>query len=158
MRRSTLALTLAVLTTIFVTGCAHSPRVMDETSSMLTIRSDYLETNPDGPFNSHIMSGEVVKGMNYVEVLASWGVPHARYRTNVGEDEVEYWHYLARDDVSKDWTQYTFVFEKKSLVEWDMMRHVSKNGSLAYWGTDEPALYPRLQDVTRESHTAFVKK
>jgi len=156
---STIAFAFAVVATLLVAaGCAHSPRVIDESPSMLTIRADYLQSNPDGPYNEHIHSGEVVKGMNYIEVLASWGVPDARYRTEPGEIEVEYWHYLSLDEISHDWTQHTFVFEKKKLVEWDVMRHVSHTGSLTHWTVDERPIHPRLESPTRNSSIVSVKK
>ena len=139
-------------------GCAHSPKVIDESPSMLTIRADYLEANPEGRYNKYIKNGEVTQGMNYVEVLAAWGVPHARYRTEAGPNEVEYWHYLAEDEVSHDWTQYTFVFEKRALAEWDVTRHNSQAGSLSPWSIDDAPIYPRIESETRCSRTVFVKK
>ena len=38
---------------------------------------------------------------------------------------------MARDEVSRDWIQYTFVFEGDALAEWEMMRQASKGRALA---------------------------
>ncbi len=157
LSRFTLTAVLAI-TCLIVTGCAHTPRNIDESRSVLTIRADYLASNPDGPYNQYITRGEVVKGMSYVDVLASWGVPRARYRTDVEQNEVEYWHYFTLDDVSRDWTQFTFVFEKKVLTEWDVIRHVTKNGSLSHWRIGDQPVHPGLDIPTREMGLSATRK
>jgi len=136
----------ACLAVWLAASCAYSPRVLDEDAAVLSIRTDYLKSNPDGIYNDYIRRGEVVKGMTYVEVLASWGFPASRLR--VPERNLEYWRYVARDDVSLDWAQYTFVFEGPSLIEWQMTRHTSKGRAMEPIEFSDPtgppaeAMYP----------------
>jgi hypothetical protein len=159
MSRTSTMILIAVVMALISTGCAHSPRAIEVSPSVLAIRGDFLDSNPDGPFNIYIERGEVVRGMNFVEVLASWGAPRARYRTEsetVGT--VEYWHYFWRDETSQDWTQFTFVFERKQLAEWDITRHVSKNGSLSVWRAQDSPVHPVLDPPVGTSSLNTVKK
>jgi hypothetical protein len=114
---------------VILASCAYSPRVADESATVLSIRADYLRSNPGGRYNEYINRGEVVKGMNYVEVLASWGFPQSRLR--LSERDFEYWRYVARDDATGDWIQYTFVFEGPALFEWESTRHTTKGRAMA---------------------------
>ena len=61
-----------------IVSCSHAPKVLNETDTVLQIREDYLRANPNGPFNERIARGEVEKGMNFLEVLAAWGLPDTR--------------------------------------------------------------------------------
>ena len=149
-------LMLACLACLVVSGCAYNPRVINETESVLSIRADYLRANPDGEFNAHIIKGEVVKGMNFMEVLASWGLPDSRM--NKKENELEYWGYFARDDESLDWILYTFTFEKTALVEWDATRHVAKAQTLTHWHTRETIDWPKVTDIRRDPDTWALRK
>jgi len=140
-----------IVAALLGTGCAHTPRSFDESPATLAIRADYLGTHPAGPFNAQIARGEVGKGMSFLEVLAAWGVPEWRARTEDARFEV--WGYVARDEGSQDWTRYTFTFEKKTLVEWETTRHVIKGHALAQWETREVPVWveapqPRSVDLT----------
>lgn len=123
-------------------GCSYTPRTLNESASVLEIRSDYLASNPGGEFNDFIRKGEVTRGMNYTEVLASWGAPDARIRTNDNKGELEAWSYTALDDINGDWIQFTFQFEKKVLADWDVHRHVTMNGRLSNWSVVNPGVLP----------------
>ncbi len=127
---------LVLIAGAVLSSCAHSPRVIDENEAVLSIRTDYLRSNPAGPYNDFIRRGEVVKGMNYVEVLAAWGFPESRLR--VPERSAEYWRYVSRDELSRDWIQYTFVFEGDALAEWEMMRQASKGRAVSLVEFPEP--------------------
>jgi len=135
---------LAIIAGFVVAGCAHAPRMGNETESVLTIREDYLRAYPDGAYNEYIRRGEVTKGMNFIEVLASWGVPDRRLHSEEKNIPVEYWSYLSMDEASLDWVRYTFAFEKKHLVEWDLTRHNNKYGTLSQWSLSDvtPAIDP----------------
>jgi hypothetical protein len=146
---------LAVVTTAVLASCAYSPRVIEENDAVLSIRTDYLRSNPTGKFNDFIKRGEVVKGMNYVEVLASWGFPEARLR--VADRGLEYWRYVTRDDASRDWVQYTFVFEGNALAEWEMMRHNSKTRAMAQIEFRDATGIPTEEMYPPESSAALRK-
>jgi hypothetical protein len=154
-RESTIRALLFIVAATFLPSCAHSPRVIDESEAVLSIRKDYLRSNPDGRFNDFIERGEVVKGMSYVEVLAAWGFPEARL--NIPERSTEYWRYVARDDLSRDWVEYTFVFQKNLLSEWEMIRHPSKGRAMAHIEFRDPTELPDGRMFPPET-SAAVKK
>lgn len=124
-------------------GCAHAPRVINETDSVRQIRGQFLKANPNGPYNDHVARGEVVAGMGFIEVLASWGLPDSRWRSKAGE--LEYWSYFTRDADSGDWVGYTFTFEENAVSEWAMTRHVVKNGALFPWDLPQHAVTPQAR-------------
>ena len=112
-------------------ACSHTPRAINDDNSILQMRQDYLLAHPGGAYDEYITRGEVVRGMNYLEVSASWGIPETRRRSR--DQKLEYWTFYEKDDVSGDWMRYTFVFEKGALSDWQMARHFTKNGELSQW-------------------------
>ena len=77
-----LRLTLLVVTAIGLTAsCAHVPRMQNNDPETATLRAQYLRENPNGAHNAEIQRGEVSRGMNAMEVLASWGIPE-RFRSS----------------------------------------------------------------------------
>jgi hypothetical protein len=139
-RTSVFLIILVAAALSVMASCAYAPRVAEENDDILSIRDDYIRAHPDGRHNEFILRGEVVKGMKYLEVLASWGYPEARLR--VPERKLEYWRYLALDDASRDWLQYTFIFEKDELIEWEMTRHATKGRAMADIEFDDPTAPP----------------
>jgi hypothetical protein len=87
------------------------------------LREEFFETHPNGVYNEFIARGEVVRGMDFLEVLASWGNPTKREKPS---PDVEYWVYLEEYEETKDWVQYKFVFRKSLLDNWEVARHVAQ--------------------------------
>jgi len=115
---------LRALPFIFVAltlACSHNPRRGDsgESEYIQMLRSEFFKTNPNGVYNEYIERGEVVRGMDFLEVLASWGNPIKREKPS---PNVEYWVYLEEDEDSKDWIEYKFVFKKSLLDDWELFR------------------------------------
>jgi len=142
--RGFIHITLLLAFTFVLAGCSYSPRTLNESASVLEVRNDYLTSNPEGEYNEFIRKGEVTRGMDYTEVLASWGAPDARIRTNDNKGELEAWSYTVIDDINGDWIQFTFKFEKKFLIDWDVQRHVTMNGRLAGWEIVNPHVLPAV--------------
>jgi hypothetical protein len=121
------AVFLALATIAPLTSCSPNPRIISGTESdyLLQLRAEYLAANPDGAYNEYIKRGEVVKGMDILEVLASWGHPEVRKKENA---LTEHWIYREVDEDSKDWVLFTFTFRRTVLAEWDLMRHFAAGG------------------------------
>lgn len=130
-RRPTLSSCLLLL---FV-ACSHTPRALNDDLTVQRMREEYLRDHPDGRFNPYIHRGEVVRGMDELEVSASWGLPETRRLSNDGK--VEYWTYFNEDDISGNWSRYTLTFEKTLLSDWHIVRHFTKNGTLTQSVTPE---------------------
>jgi hypothetical protein len=103
----------------FFGSCTHVPRSSNQTDATANIRAQYLHDHPGGKFNDRIIKGELVKGMNVVEVLASWGIPDQRRTT---DHNSETWTYTSRDDFSKDFVSYALVFRDQVLTRWLLER------------------------------------
>lgn len=127
MRRSPHTLLWLPVIALALTSCSTTPRKMSGTESpyLLQLRQEYLAANPEGEFNAYVEKGEVVKGMDLIAVLASWGHPNVRTKDS---PMTERWVYRDVDDVSKDWVEYTFTFQGSVLTEWDLVRHFAAGG------------------------------
>jgi hypothetical protein len=98
----------------------------NETEYIRMLREEFFKTHPDGEYNEYITRGEVVRGMDFLEVLASWGNPNKREKPT---ENVEYWLYRDDDENSGDWVQYKIVFRKNVLDDWELTRHVADGRS-----------------------------
>ena len=107
---------LLVLVVTVAVSCSRLPRSTRSNDEMASIRAEYLQNNPDGKYNGHITEGRVVKGMNNVEVLASWGVPNVRRGWE--HDKTEYWTYYAKDEHTQQLVSYDLVFDDRVLHRW----------------------------------------
>jgi hypothetical protein len=122
---------LSLLLLLLYCACAHTPRALNDDASVVQMRADYVREHPGGPFNRYIEVGKVVRGMDFTQVSASWGLPEARWLSR--NKKLEFWTYFGKDDVSGDWTRYTFEFEGEVLTGWELDRHFIKNGALTRW-------------------------
>lgn len=115
---------------LLVTGCSSNLKRVGppESDYLIALRAEYFATNPDGPHNEYIERGEVVKGMDFLEVLASWGHPKRRMKTP--DTTTERWVYREEDEDSKDWIEYTFTFRGNVLDDWQLERHFAAGGAL----------------------------
>lgn len=118
--RSVLLLVFAVVVAV---SCSQLPRSTKSPEEMASLRSEYLQNHPDGKYNQHILEGRVVKGMNTLEVLASWGLPNLRRGWK--HDNSEYWTYYAKDEHTKQLLSYELVFEEMILSRWVVNTAVS---------------------------------
>jgi hypothetical protein len=109
----------------------------NETDYIRMLREEFFKTHPDGKYNEYIARGEVVRGMDFLEVLASWGNPMKREKP---ADTVEYWMYREVDEDTLDWVQYKFVFRMNLLEDWELSRQVAT-------GRGEPATIDRSSEV-----------
>ena len=107
---------LPVLVATVAVSCSQLPPSDKSPEEMASIRAEYLENNPNGKYTGYIMEGRVVKGMNTLEVLASWGLPNVR--RNWTPDNAEYWTYYAQDEHTRKVVSYDLVFEDKVLSRW----------------------------------------
>lgn len=107
---------LLVLVLAVAVSCSRLPRSTKSNDEMASIRAEYLQNNPEGKYNDHIKEGRVVKGMNTLEVLASWGIPNIRRGWE--HDRTEYWTYYAKDEHTEQLVSYDLVFDEKVLNRW----------------------------------------
>ena len=114
VRVATLGFVIFVV--IAVASCSSQLKLSKDMAERSDIRQEYLHNNPDGQFNDHIVKSEVVKGMNVIEVLASWGLPDLRRRYKDVDSDV--WTYYTVDKASSQIVTYDLVFEDRALMRW----------------------------------------
>jgi hypothetical protein len=124
---------LPLLLPVIFVACSQTARMSEdrETEYIRMLREEFFKTHPNGQYNEYIARGEVVKGMDFLEVLSSWGNPSKREKPS---ENVEYWIYTEEDEDSKDWFEYKFVFRKSILEEWELNRHIAAGGLLNVTG------------------------
>lgn len=143
-------LVLLLLLGILLSSCAHAPGAPSGSDGVLSLRQQYLSSNPDGRFNPYIERGQVIRGMKFTEVTASWGLPESRRLSR--DREFEYWTFYGKDNESGDWMRYTFEFSDGVLVDWEVARHIAKNGSLESWAVrnQNPLIADRIRVPTSD--------
>jgi hypothetical protein len=115
---------LPLLLAVFAVACSHTPQMSDdnETDYIRMLRQEFFKTHPDGKFNESIAEGKIERGMDFLEVLASWGNPNRRKKPT---PDIEYWVYREEDEDSKDWIEYKLCFRKNVLDDWELTRQVA---------------------------------
>lgn len=100
-------------------GCACSSLVEREAFVDLCAREEYVELNPDCKYNENIRDGEITRGMDGHEVMASWGLPNV-YMISKKQAE-EYWVYYVDDRASNSILIYTLTFDYDNILnDWDI--------------------------------------
>ena len=109
----------AMLILLIDMGCACSSLVERETFVDLCAREEYVDLNPDCKYNENIRGGEITRGMNGHEVIASWGLPNV-YMISRKQKE-EYWVYYVDDRASSSILIYTLTFNGENVLnDWDI--------------------------------------
>jgi len=100
-------------------GCSCVSHVERETFQAPEAREAYAKSHPDGVYCQNIRNGEIVRGMNGHEVLASWGLPNV-YLLSEKKPE-EYWVYYTADNQANAVLIYTLTFDDEDqLADWDI--------------------------------------
>ncbi|MBN1165260.1 MAG: hypothetical protein JXB45_11820 [Candidatus Krumholzibacteriota bacterium] len=109
----------AVLLFLLNLGCSRVSMVERESFQAPEAREAYVKSHPDGAYCQHICNGEIVRGMNGHEVLASWGLPNL-YLVSDKKPE-EYWVYYTADINANAMLIYTLTFnDMDQLHDWDI--------------------------------------
>ncbi len=104
---------------VFVAGCSHYSAIEKADFTALEDREDFLDKNPNCVHREHIRNGEITRGMNAQEVMASWGMPNV-YLVSRDKPE-EYWIYYTGDDNKQSILIFTLVFDyDNNLCGWDI--------------------------------------
>lgn len=99
-------------------GCSTIGTVERENLVDPQLRADYIDKHPAGRFNQNIMNGEITRGMESDEVIASWGFPNVLLVDN--ESTSQYWVYYTSGADAGSVHIYTLNFDNSNLVDWDI--------------------------------------
>jgi hypothetical protein len=141
-----------LLLAVVLVSCSHHPKTFAGGESILKGRQDYVSAHPDGVYNDHILNGEVVKGMNLMEVLASWGLPNSRRHSESGS--LEYWFFISQDKEMGMVRRYELVFQDQLLHDWDVVMSSTAGG----YQSKESSDHITLGDGEQSTKSTVLKK
>ena len=123
---STTSKVIAALLFLSMVGCSGISTVERAELTNLESREHYISTNPSSIFCENIRNGEIVRGMDIYEVIASWGLPNV-YLVSQKQPH-ENWIYYVQDQDSRSILIYTLTFNDNLLEGWeiDMKRFVDQ--------------------------------
>lgn len=101
-------------------ACSHAPQLTRYSDQTAVFRAQYFQYYSGDPFEGEIRNGIVHKTMNFMQVLAAWGLPNARAQQS-GEGN-ETWTYFAVDENSHSLMSYELVFTESRVARW-VVRH-----------------------------------
>ena len=122
---------LLVISIIFTVGCSCVSLVEREDFVDLCDRETYVEEHPESRFGENILCGEIVRGMEGNEVMASWGLPNVYLISKKNTEE--FWVYYIHDEDTRSILIYTLTFDKENcLDDWDIDIKRFASGSYVY--------------------------
>jgi len=128
-----LPLLFAVPLIFLVSGCSCTSQVEREDFTSSEVRELYAGEHPESAFQENIRNGEIVRGMNEDEVVASWGMPNV-YLISREKDTQRFIYYIQDQDAASvlvymldfdadnilfDWNIDEKRFTSFSLVDYD---------------------------------------
>jgi hypothetical protein len=139
---------IAALLFLFMVGCSGLSTVERAELTNLESREHFISSNPNSIFCENIRNGEIIRGMNIYEVIASWGLPnvylvlHKRPREN--------WIYYVQDQDTRSILIYTLTFNDDLLEGWeiDMKRFVDQR---VVYDSDIPLKLPARTISTKKA-------
>jgi hypothetical protein len=109
---------IAALLVVCTIGCSGISTVEQANLTKLESREHFIAMNPNSLFCEYIRNGEIVRGMNIYEVIASWGLPNVYLVSR--RDPSENWIYYVEDPDSRSILIYTLTFREDLLDTWDI--------------------------------------
>ena len=104
---------------IFVSGCSCTSQIEREDFTSSAAREIYIDGHPESTFQENIRQGEIVRGMNGEEVIASWGMPSV-YLTSKVKEEERFIYYI-QDRGANSVLVYMLDFDADNILyDWDI--------------------------------------
>ena len=114
-----LPLLFAIPLLIFVSGCSCTSQVEREEFTSIEAREIFIDGHPESTFQENIRNGEIIRGMNEDEVIASWGMPSV-YLTSSVRDEERFIYYI-QDRGASSVLVYMLDFDGDNILyDWDI--------------------------------------
>ena len=114
-----LPLIFAMPLLFFVSGCSCTSQIEREDFTSSEARQIYIDGHPESAFQENILNGEIVRGMNGDEIIASWGMPSV-YLTSKVNDEERFIYYI-QDREANSVLVYMLDFDEDNILyDWDI--------------------------------------
>jgi len=109
---------IAALLVLSMVGCSGISTVERAELTNLESREHYISSHPNSAYCENIRNGEIVRGMDIYEVIASWGLPNVYLVSR--KKPHENWIYYVQDLDSRSILIYTLTFNDNLLEGWDI--------------------------------------
>jgi len=142
---------------VLAVACAQNPPSMGEgheTEYIQMLRTEFFKSNPNGQYNENISRSEVVVGMDFLEVLSSWGNPVKRQKP---AENIEHWIYMELDRDTGDRYEYTLIFRDNTVADWALTRYLA-NGSVDTVREDKTSVLSKKDLIKTDPESAPKKK
>ena len=114
-----LPLLFALSLLILASGCSSTNQIEREDFVSSDAREIFIEGHPESAFQENIRNGEIIRGMNEDEVLASWGMPNVYLSSRV-RDEERFVYYI-QDRGANSVLVYMLDFDSDNILyNWDI--------------------------------------
>jgi len=114
-----LPLLFAIPALFLLPGCSCTSQIEKEEFTSNDAREIYIDGHPESTFQENIRNGEIIRGMNAEEVLASWGMPNV-YLTSRTRNEERFIYYV-QDDEANSVLVYMLDFDSDNILfDWDI--------------------------------------
>lgn len=114
-----LPLLFALSLLIVASGCSSTSQIEREDFVSSDAREIFIEGHPESAFQENIRNGEIIRGMNEDEVLASWGMPNVYLSSR--EREEERFVYYIQDRGANSVLVYMLDFDSDNILyNWDI--------------------------------------
>jgi hypothetical protein len=135
----TMTKVIAALLFLSMVGCSGISTVERAELTNLESREHFISANPSSIYCDNVRNGEIVRGMNIYEVIASWGLPNVYLVAR--KEPRENWIYYVQDDDTRSILIYTLTFNDNLLEGWeiDMKRFVDQR---VVYDSDMPLRLP----------------
>jgi len=133
-----LPLLFAIPAIFLISGCSCTSQIEREDFTSSDSREIYIDGHPESAFQENIRNGEIVRGMNAEEVIASWGMPNV-YLTSRARDEERFIYYI-QDSEANSVLVYMLDFDADNILfSWDIDEKRLSSYSLVDYG--QPPVY-----------------
>jgi len=114
----TMTKVIAALLLLFTVGCSCLSTVERAELTDIKSREHFISSNPGSIYCENIRNGEIIRGMNIYEVIASWGLPNVYLVSR--KKPHENWIYYVEDQDTRSILIYTLTFSDDLLDDWDI--------------------------------------
>jgi len=109
---------IAALLLLLTVGCSGLSTIERAELTNVESREYFISSNPGSIYCENIRNGEIVRGMNIYEVIASWGLPNVYLVAR--KEPHENWIYYVQDQDTRSILIYTLTFSDDLLKGWDI--------------------------------------
>jgi len=128
-------------------GCSGLRTVECEGLTSPEARKEYVLANPNCQYNQYIDKGEIIRGMNIYEVIASWGLPNKHVYSPRSKEEC--WIYYVAEKEHRYYVTYSLYFDDIVLSDWNIDINRTNDFRIVYEPLDPDQMPIRKSSLSK---------